>query len=68
MITNKVISFLQYSKVAVNKEALLIQFYRDMDLSTWELIKEHLVAMKYLQVNIDPRKGDETYTWKGPMD
>ena len=69
-ITDKIIKFLSRSHEPIKKSTLLIQFFNDLDVTTWELIKAQLKAMKYIKVTIDAglNPDQEEYKWIGPKD
>ncbi len=67
--TETLIKFFQrFPGQTIKRDTILTQFYRDMDMSTWVIIRDQLEAMKYLTVLIDPMHNNEEYTWIGPKD
>lgn len=47
------------------RSELLINFHRDVDMETLELIERTLVAMKVIKVSVDPMANDALYTFVG---
>lgn len=65
---DKVIRYMQkLNKVIHKRSTILQQFHKDIDLQTWEYIKNQLEMMKYIDVYISPQGGEEEYKWKGPL-
>ena len=60
--------FQRYPGEKIRRELLLIEFFRDMDMASWEIIRDQLEAMKWIKVSLDPIKSSEEYLWTGPKD
>lgn len=69
-VTDKIIQFLQHAPETVKKSTLLVQFFGDLDTATWELIRDHLIALKYISIiyNAGINPDEEEYKWTGPKD
>ena len=65
-ITEKILTFLSRRRGRVSRSELMLNFYRDMDMETLEIIERTLEAMKVIKLELETESREMYYTYTGP--